>query len=175
MCGLLRGAGPPIIARMVDEISMKKMMMAAGAMAAFCLMLPAQAGQIPSNASPALTNWQAATSRFQRAGALIGEDKYALAKAELSAGTTNLTPPYRTMAFQFLTQLEAALQLSTNRNEPHRLQALIELCSDLRAHQAALRLQTPPGSKTPSEDSADDALYAWRLLESGDTKAALAE
>jgi len=45
----------------------------------------------------------------------------------------------------------------------------------LRADQAALQLQTPPGSKTPSEDSADDALYAWRLLESGDTKAALAE
>jgi len=79
------------------------------------------------------------------------------------------------MASQFLTQLNSALQLSTNRNEPHRLRALIELCGDMRAHQAALKLQTIPGSKTPSEDSEDDPLYAWRLLEGGDTKAALAE
>jgi len=160
---------------MVDKRNVKKMIRVFGGIAAFWLVLSAQAGQVAPNAAPALTNWQAATSRFQKAGAFIGEDKYALAKAELSAATTNLAAPYRTMASQFLTQLDSALQLSTNRNAPNRLQALIELCSDLRAHQAALRLQTPPGSKTPSEDSADDALYAWRLLESGDTKAALAE
>ena len=175
MCGLLRRMGLPIITRMVDEIRVKKMILFAVGIAAFRLMLPAQAEQSSPNAAPALTNWQAATSRFKQAGDFIGEDKYALAKAELSAGTTNLALPYRTMASQFLAQLDSALQLSTNRNEPHRLQALIELCSDLRAHQAALQLQTPQGSKTPSEDSADDALYAWRLLESGDTKAALAE
>ena len=138
-------------------------------------LLPAQADQATTNAVPALTNWQTALSRFKKAGAFIGEDKYALAQAELTSATTNLAPPYVALASQFLAQLNSALLLSTNRNEPQRLKALIELCGDLRAHQAALKLQTPSDGKTPSEDSADDPLYAWRLLESGDTKAALAE
>src|SRR5690349_413958 len=124
MCGLLRRLGLTIMTQMVEKISVKKMIVAGG-LAAFSLMLSAQAGQVPSNGAPALTNWQAATWRFQKAGALIGEDKYALAKAELSAGATNLAAPYGTMASQFLTQLNSALQLSTNRNEPRRLQALI--------------------------------------------------
>src|SRR5437867_10612722 len=125
--------GLTIITRMVIERSVKKIV--AAGLAAFWLMLPAQAGQIPPNAVPALTNWQAATWRFQRAGAFVGEDKYALAKAELSAGTTNLAAPYRTMASQFLTQLDSALQLSTNRNEPHRLQA--------RSEEDTSELQSP--------------------------------
>ena len=142
----------------------------------FWLILSAQAADpISVNATPALTNWQAALSRFKKAGALIGEDKYTMAQAELAAATTNLPLPYNTMASQFLGQLNSALQISTNRNEPHRLHALIELCGELRAPEAALRLQTPPGTKPSSEDLADDPLYAWRLMESGDAKAALTE
>ena len=105
---------------------------------AFWLAMPVSANPANGNNAPALTNWQAATSSFQKAGRLIGQDNYGNAKIELSAGTTNLSPPYNTMASQFLAQLEAALKLSTNRSEPSRRGALMELCNDLRAHKAAL-------------------------------------
>jgi TolA-binding protein len=49
---------------------------------------------------------------------------------------------------------------------------LIELCTQLRAHQAALQLRAKSAS---ANDPADDALYAWRLVESGDLKAGRAE
>src|SRR5262249_49650157 len=131
-------------------------------------------GQSSPGSSSALTNWLAATSTFQKVGGFIGEEKTAQAKTELTAATTNLPPPYNTTAAQFLPQLASALKLSTNRADPQRLQALITLCTDLRAHQAALQLQKNQGNAS-SDQLADDLLYAWRLLESGDTKAGLAE
>src|ERR1041385_5179747 len=71
---------------------------------AFWFILPARADQIPVNAAPALTNWQAALSRFKKAGAFIGEDKYPMAQAKLAAATTNLPLPYNTKSSQFLGQ-----------------------------------------------------------------------
>src|SRR2546425_2869433 len=133
------------------------------------------AAQTGPESSRALTNWLAATSSFKKAGTFVGQEKYSQAKAELSSGTTNLAAPYKSLAAEFLSQFDSALKLSTNHAEPRRLRALITLCTDLGAYAAALQLQARGGTNASSAELSDDALYAWRLFDSGDTKAALAE
>ena len=128
-----------------------------------------------SESARALTNWLAAISSFKKAGTLVGQEKYSEAKAELSSGTTNLAAPYKSLAGEYLTQLDSALKLSTNQADPRRLRALIGLCTGLRAYDAALKLQTGPDAKASPDELSDDALYAWRLFNSDDVKAALAE
>ena len=58
-----------------------------GALTLTTLVFAAQTGP---ESSRALTNWLAATSSFKKAGALVVEEKYSQAKAELSSGTANL-------------------------------------------------------------------------------------
>jgi tetratricopeptide (TPR) repeat protein len=127
------------------------------------------------NSNRALTNWLTATTSFKQAGDLIANDAFSQATAQLNSNTAEFPVPYGTMAAQFAFRLDSALKLSTNRDDPTRLHALVDLCTDLRAHKAALRLLLPPGTNAPSEDVLEEALYPWRLLESGDTKAALAQ
>lgn len=133
------------------------------------------AAPAPQEPARALTNWSAAVSSFRKAGAFIGQQKVSEAKVVLSSGTTNLAAPYKKLAAEFLSQLDSALKLSTNQSDPRRLQALINLCTGLTAYEAALRLQTGTNANAAAADLGDDALYAWRLFGSGDTKAALAE
>jgi hypothetical protein len=122
----------------------------------------------------ALTNWLVAVSGFRKAGAFIGQQKFSEAKAELSSGKTNLAAPYKSLAAEYLSQLDSVRRLSTNQADPRRIQALIGLCTDLRAYEAALKLQTAD-PKVTADELSDDALYAWRLFNSGDGKAALGE
>jgi len=129
----------------------------------------------PPDQARGLTNWLAASSSFKHGGDLIADEKYSEATAEFNSDTASFPAPYATMAAQFAFRLDSALKLSTNRDDPPRIRALVDLCTDLRAHKAALRLVMPPGTNAPSEDVTEDGLYAWRLLESGDAKAALAE
>jgi len=68
--------------------------------------------------------------------------------------------------------LDSALAIS-DAKDPKRLGQLIELCTELRACDAALRLQ--PEEKKKSESDGNDPESAWRLWETGDTKAALAD
>lgn len=142
---------------------------------AMALTAPVFAGPASPDRARSQTNWLAATSSFKRAGDLIANDKYSEATAEFNFDTANFPAPYGTMAAQFAFRLDSALKLSTNRDDPPRIRALVDLCTDLRAHKAALRLVMPPGTNAPSEDVTEDGLYPWRLLESGDTKAALTE
>ena len=134
----------------------------------------AQAGEPPRPAAdPALTNWLAATTAFQRAGALIGGAKYPQARSELESDKAKLPAPYAAMAEDFRARLNSALGLSTNSVDARRDAALLGLCTDMRAYAAALELQRR--GTTNVDELGDEALYAWRLAESGDTKAALAE
>jgi len=141
------------------------------------LMLGAAEVELPvraAEAAPALTNWQWALASFDKAGALIAQGKYPSAKTELSFGATNLPAPYRVMAGQYLERLEAALKLSPKDPDKGQLSALVELCSDMRAYPATVQLLTRL-RKTAAGKEATQDLLAWRLLESGDRKAALKE
>ncbi len=136
---------------------------------------PVVAAQTGTNTSRALTNWLTASSSFKKAGAFVGQGKYSQARAALSAGTTNLATPYKNLAAELLSQLDSTLKLSTNTADPRKRKVLVSLCSDLGAYEAAVRLQTWGGTNSSPEALADDAMYAWRLFDGGDTKAALAE
>ena len=139
---------------------------------AIALVTPAPADQARADSSSALTNWQAALRSFQKTGASIGEDKLDRARTELAAASTNLAPPYSTMATQFATRLASAIATSPDAKNPGRLKAMVKLCADLRAYDVALRLQSAASS---AEELTDDLTYAWRLFEAGNTKAALTE
>jgi tetratricopeptide (TPR) repeat protein len=133
----------------------------------------ALSAQTAADGGSAMLNWQAATTAFKKAGAFVAEEKYTEAKNELGVAASTLPAPYNKMAIEFVTQLESGLNVSTNRADARRVHALVELCSELRAHQAVLQLRSkyPDAGGTAS----DDPLYAWRLFESGDAKGALAE
>ena len=124
------------------------------------------------SASPALTNWQVARVVFQQAGAAITESNLVPARVQLAAASTNLPVPYRAMATGFSAQLEAAARLPNDKETPSRSRALVELCAALGAYDRALKLQA--GFST-AEDLQDDPAYAWRLFETGQVEAALAE
>src|SRR5205823_956484 len=118
----------------------------------------------------ALASWQPAMTSFKKAGELIGRDKYDQAKAELSSDATNLPAPYNGMATEFLGRLDTSLKISDPKDFK-RLEALLQLCTDLRACDAALRVRAREGKDADPDDTA----IGWRLWETGNAKAALAE
>src|SRR3954468_11371664 len=86
------------------------------------ICLPIFAQPSPNGqAAAALTNWQAALSSFQKAGAFIGQAKYPQAKAELTSAATNLPAPYQAMAGQYLERLEAGLKQSSKEQHKEQL------------------------------------------------------
>ncbi len=147
----------------------------AALLAAAALTTPLLAAQTGPEPSRALTNWLVAASSFRKAGAFISEEKDSQAKAELGSGATNLPSPYNAMAAGFLSKLDSALNLSTNQSDPRRLRALVTLCTDMGASAAALKLQMRSSDNASPSDLADDALYAWRLFDGTNSKAALEE
>lgn len=138
------------------------------ALVAFLFVASARAGAVTE--ASASTNWQTAAASLKNAGTLIGRDNYAQARAALSSASTNLAAPYNAMATDALGRLDSALKIS-DTNDWKRLDTLIQLCTDLRACDAAVRLQAR--QEKDADDS--DVGAAWRLLEAGDTKAALVE
>jgi len=127
---------------------------------------------LSSFASSALTNWQTARLTFQRVGAAVDEANLSPARAQLAAASTNLPAPYNAMAAKFATELEAAAKLPADKDKPARSKALVELCAALSAYDHALKLQA---KFCDQEELQDDPAYAWRLFESGQTTAAIAE
>src|SRR4051812_31442283 len=121
-------------------------------------------------ATSALTTWQPAMVSFRKAGELIGREKFDQARAELGSSATNLPVPYSGMASEYLGKLDSALKIS-NAKDFKRLEALIQLCTDLRACDAAIRVRSREGK----DADADDTSIGWRLWESGNAKGALAE
>ena len=119
---------------------------------------------------PSLSTWQTPMENFKKAGEWIGSDKYDRSRAELSSDSTNFSVPYSGMAGEYLDKLDAALKIPDPK-DPKRLDKLVDLCTDLRACDAALRLRL----REKKEADDDDLASAWRLWQSGDTKAALAE
>src|SRR4051812_46418001 len=117
-----------------------------------------------------LRSWQPAMVSFKKAGELIGRDKFEQARAELSSGTTNLPVPYGSMAAEYRGKLDAALKIS-NAKDFKRLEALVQLCMDLRACDAALKVRAKEGKDADPDDTA----IGWRLWETGNAKGALAE
>jgi tetratricopeptide (TPR) repeat protein len=128
------------------------------------------AGPASDDPTRSLTNWQSAMISFKNAGEMIGRDKFTQARSEFSSDATNLPAPYSGMASEFLGRLDSTLKISDPKT-PGRLDALVQLCTELRACDAALRLQSREGKDADK----DDVASAWRLLESGNTKAAMAE
>jgi tetratricopeptide (TPR) repeat protein len=131
----------------------------------------AQAGE---GQTAALTNWQAAVSRFQKAGLSIAEKKYPQAKSELISCATNMPEPYSKMANQFLVRLESALKQSTNSDNSTRLEALLKVCVGLRAYEAVSQLKAAAPKTPASEVDAEEPVSGWYHLESGNTDAAIA-
>ena len=117
-----------------------------------------------------LATWQIPVDSFKKAGEWIGSDKYDRAREELSSDSTNFPAPYNSMAGEHLSKLDSALKISDPKDHK-RLDQLVDLCTDLGACDAAMRLQSR--EKKNADD--DDLASAWRLWQSGDTKAALAE
>ncbi len=143
------------------------------ALAALCF-LPAFRTNAANEAKPvqpaALTNWLIALNTFRQAGADLGDGKPAQAKADLTTASTNLAAPYADTARQLNAKLGAALTLEAR--SPRQSKALVQLCAQLHSYDAALRLQS---ASVPAAELGDEPTYAWRLFETGDTKAALAE
>jgi tetratricopeptide (TPR) repeat protein len=119
---------------------------------------------------PSLATWQTPMNSFKKVGEWIGSEKYDRAQTELSSDSTNFSAPYSGMATEYLGKLDTALKISGPK-DPKRLDKLVDLCTDLRACDAALRLQ----SRGKKEADDDDLASAWRLWQSGDTKATMAE
>ena len=131
--------------------------------------LPATAA---TNATTASESWATAAKAFQEAGNQIGQGKYKEARAALNASASKLPAPYSAKATEFGNQLQQALDQSANPKDPARIGALVELCTELRAYEAATRLRTQlPKSEVPGDDSE----LAWRLFELGENQAALVE
>jgi tetratricopeptide (TPR) repeat protein len=119
----------------------------------------------------ALNTWRAPMKSFRNVGELIGRGDFKRARAELNADATNFPAPYGAMAADYAGKLDSALTNSDSKDSK-RLGELAELCTELRACDAALRLQPEGGRKDKPNN--DDIESAWRLWETGDTKAALA-
>jgi tetratricopeptide (TPR) repeat protein len=118
----------------------------------------------------ALNAWRAPMKSFQYVGELIGREDFKRARAELNADATNFSAPYGAMAAEYAGKLDSALTNFDSKDSKH-LGELAELCTGLRACDAALRLQPEGGKKDkPNNDNIESA---WRLWETGDTKAAL--
>ena len=138
---------------------------------AFMAALVAAATTHSASASQSsLETWQEPMNSFKKSGEWIGSDNYDRARVQLSSDSTNFPTPYSGMANEYLGKLDAALKIS-DAKDPKRLDKLVDLCTDLRACDAALRLQ----SRGKKEADDDDLASAWRLCQSGDAKAAMAE
>lgn len=138
---------------------------------AFAVALVAFTAHSAFASQSSLATWQKPMESFKKAGEWIGDDKCDRARAELSSDSTNFPAPYNSMAGEHLGKLDSALKISDPKDHK-RLDQLVDLCTDLRASEAAMRLQLR--EKTNTDDD-DDLASAWRLWQSGDTKAALAE
>jgi tetratricopeptide (TPR) repeat protein len=125
----------------------------------------------PSNEA-ALNYWQTPMKSFRNAGELIGHGDFERAREELNDDARKFTAPYGAMAADYAGKLDSALAIA-DTNDPKRLVQLIELCTELRACDAALRLQS--AEKKENKSDSNDPESAWRLWETGDTKAALAD
>lgn len=134
------------------------------------LLIAAFMGHFAFASQSSLATWQVPMNSFEKAGEWIGSDKYDRARAELSSDSTNLAPPYNKMAGDYLGKLDAALKIS-DANDTNRITQLVDLCTDLRAYDAALQLQ----SHLKKDPDNEDLSSAWRLWQSGDAKAALAD
>lgn len=132
----------------------------------------AEAAPIPLT-NPALTNWQTALQTFTRAGRLLGCDCLPEARRALAAAALQLPAPYATMARSFLHRLDALPVAKDDERRAARLLALSELCADLRAWEASLRLRARAGESLAPEACVDEPTLAWRLAEAGDTNAAV--
>lgn len=156
-----------------------KIYLAKGTIAAFAVlaaMLMAISILAATSADDAsLAYWQTPMKSFQSAGELIGDGKPDRARAELNYGLTNFPAPYSRMAGDYIKKLDSALGIS-DLKDPNRLSQLVELCTELRACDAALRLQPEQEKKKHNDQPAsNDMESAWRLWETGDSKAALAD
>jgi tetratricopeptide (TPR) repeat protein len=170
LCRTPKRATFPLMKSMFRQF-LRAVLAAVLALAVMVLAKSSSAESVPSYSPPALTNWQKALITFRKVGRLIGQANYQQAQTELSRGATNLPAPYGGMASQFLTRLESTLKQWPDQNDSRRKQTLVQLCAELHAYDDALRL----AGKRSAEELEDDPVYAWRLLESGDTKAAAAE
>jgi tetratricopeptide (TPR) repeat protein len=146
--------------------SMKRAWRVATAILGFTWM-SLSAAPPPIAPEPASTNWLTAQNTFQKAGGLIGEKKWDAAKRTLMAAGTNLAAPYSGLATQFVQRLEGILR---EKELPSQTERAAELCADLQAYDAALKLR--PAKPILGEDETDDA-GAWWLFENGDLKTAL--
>src|SRR5262245_61638445 len=94
----------------------------------------------------ALNYWQAPKKSFQKVGGLIGQGDFKRASAELNDDATKFPAPYGVMAADYAGKLDSALAIS-DPSDPKRLNELAELCTALRACDAALRLQSKANKK----------------------------
>jgi tetratricopeptide (TPR) repeat protein len=166
---------------------------AKASIAPLLVLTTALAGVIQSSgADSALTNWQAASSCFQRAGELIAQKEYSRAQNQLAAGATNLAPGYQPMASRLILQLEAAFNKPA-ADESERLDRLADVCMSLHAYTQAAQLKAAAQAKeAPAKDAqakdaqakdtkdaeadeSEDDLRAWRLFETSRFNEAIAE
>jgi tetratricopeptide (TPR) repeat protein len=146
-----------------------------GQVSATALAMIFVAGSMPAATQPeqaALDNWQTPMKSFRHVGELIGRGEFKSASAELSDDATKFPTPYGAMAADYSRGLDSAAAIS-DQNDPKRRNELAELCTALRACDAAIRLQSENEKK--GKPHSDDVESAWRLWEVGDTKAALAD
>lgn len=136
------------------------------------LLAAVAAGENRPPQTTALTNWLVALNTFRHAGALVGENKLTDARRELAAASTNLPSPFAAMAAQIAAKIAAASAVGTNSVGAGELRTRIKWCAQLHSYDAALRLQS---ASMPADELEDDSTYAWRLFESGNLSAALAE
>ena len=137
-------------------------------MAILGLALTGWSAALPSAGSdPALTNWLAAQSTFERAGSLLGDEKWDSARAALLAARTNLPAPYSGLSTQLAQRLEVILREPASGGRTERTALL---CADLQAFDAAIKVRHV--KPILGEDEDDDG-GAWWLFERGDMKAAL--
>ena len=111
----------------------------------------------------ALTNWQAAYSCFQKAGAMAARKEYQQAQAQLSGCATNLSEPYDRLAKHFLIQLDLVSK-GTAADESSRMDAVADICTRMHAYKEAAELKAAAGTEPPKDGEGDDDLRAWRLL-----------
>lgn len=152
--------------------SANERMTAATALAVMLLGASVLAASNHSSEGP-LNYWQTPMDSFKNAGELIGRAKYDAAETELSSDATNFPAPYNSMAIERLEKLDAALKIS-NAKDTNRIAQLMDLCTELRASDAALQIQLEEKRKKKAPDDSDPE-SAWRLWETGNTEAALAD
>jgi tetratricopeptide (TPR) repeat protein len=118
----------------------------------------------------ATTNWLVAQIEFQKAGELLGRNKFQDAEKSLRTAALELPPPYGEMAKEFAQRAGA---LPAEKNTTARMESAAQLCAELQSYPAALKLR--PSKKRAARDDDESAIPPWYLFESGNIKAAVAE